>query len=198
MGVEYVNRKGDRYYLQQGKTKTGKPQYFFGRKMKQTTVKEVPPGYEIYENPAAGQVFLRKVKATEITTLEREIVEEGIRRYAELEYCIVDIQDNSLLVYLPDTDAKGLDKLIDMLGGASMIGIGRSEAAKATIIGHSTYSKQMRFELVDADERLFVVHRWCFRGSIDDWIFLNGPAPLSELVGEYVGHLGQESFFELM
>ena len=198
MGIEYVNRKGDKYYLQWGKTKTGKPRYFFGRKIKQTAVKEVPAGYEIYESPAAGQVFLRKVKATEISTLEREIVEKGIRRYAGLEYCIVDIQDNSLVVYLPDADMKGVDRLIEMIGGASMIGMERSEEAKATIICHSTYSKQMRFELVDADERLFVVHRWCFRGSIDDWIFLNGPAPLSELVGEYVGHLGKESFFELM
>ena len=198
MGVEYVNRKDDRYYLQRGKTKTGKPRYFFGRKMKEAAVKEVPEGYEIYESPAAGQVFLRKVKATEISTLEREMVEEGIRRHAGLEYCIVDIQDNSLVVYLPDTDAKDVDKMIEMFGGVGAIGVGRAEAAKARMIGNSTYSKQMRFGLVDADERLFVVQRWCFRGSIDDWIWLDGPAPLSELVGEYVGHLGKESFFELI
>ena len=27
--VQHVNRKGDRYYLHQGRTKTGKPKYFF-------------------------------------------------------------------------------------------------------------------------------------------------------------------------
>jgi hypothetical protein len=154
--------------------------------------------YEIYESPAAAQVFLRKVKETEISTLEREIVEEGIRRRAGLEYFIVDIQDNSLVVYLPDTGGKEVDRLIELFGGVSEIGIARAEAAKAAMIGHSTYAKQLRFELVDAEERLFVLERWCFRGSIDDWIFLDGPAPLSKLVGKYVGHLGKESFFELM
>ena len=198
MGIEYVNRKGDRYYLQQGKTKTGKPRYFFGRKIKQAVVEEAPGGFEIYESPAAGQVFLRKVKPTEISTLERQIVEEGIRRYAGLEYFIVDIQDNSLVVYLPDTGPKEVHRMIEVFGGVGEIGIGRAEAAKAVMIGHSTYGKMMRFGLVDAEERLFTVERWCLRGSIDDWIFLNGPAPLSKLVGQYVGHLDKESFFDLM
>ena len=198
MGVEYVNRKGDRYFLQQGKTKTGKPRYFFGRKIKETVVEKVPKGYEIYESPGAGQVFLRKVRPTEISTLEREMVEEGIRRYAGLEYFLVEIRDNTLVVYLPDTSVTDVDRLIGMFGGVAEVGTERSKAAKATIISHSTYGKMMRFGLVDADERLFMLQRWCFRGSIDDWIFLNGPAPLSKLVRKYVQHLGKESFFELM
>ena len=198
MGVEYVNRKGDRYFLQQGKTKTGKPRYFFGRKIKETVVEKVPKGYEIYESPGAGQVFLRKVKPTEISTLEREMVEEGIRRYAGSKCCIVDIQGNSLVVYLPDMNEKDVDRLIEVIGGPSVVGIARSEAAKARIIGYSTYGKMMRFGLIDADERLFMLQRWCSRGSIDDWIFLDGPAPLSKLVRKYVKHLGKESFFELI
>ena len=198
MAVEYVNRKGDRYYLQRGKTKTGKPRYFFGRKIKQTAVEEVPKGYEVFESPGAGQVFLRKIMATEIRTFEREMVEEGIRRYAGLEYFLVEIRDNTLVVHLPDTGVKDVDKVIEMFGGVGGIGTRRAEAAKAAMIGHSTYSKMMRFGLVDADERLFTVERWCFRGSIDDWVFLGGPSPLSKLVGKYLGHLEKESFFDLM
>ena len=34
--------------------------------------------------------------------------------------------------------------------------------------------------------------------SIDDWIVLGRPALLSDLVEEFVEHLGAESFFELM
>jgi hypothetical protein len=64
-------------------------------------------------------------------------------------------------------------------------------------MSRSQYSKMMRFELVDAECRLFVAQRWCFLGSIDQWIFLDGPAPLSQLVDKYVRHLGKESFFEL-
>ncbi len=32
MSIEYVNRRGDKYYLLQGKTKTGKPKYYVSRK----------------------------------------------------------------------------------------------------------------------------------------------------------------------
>ena len=43
MAIEYVNRRGDTYYLHQGKTKTGKPTYFFSRK-KEGTLAEAIPG----------------------------------------------------------------------------------------------------------------------------------------------------------
>ena len=198
MPVEYVNRKGDRYYLQLGKTRSGKPRYYFARKLTRTPVEEVPDGYEIYESPEAGQVFLRKSKPTEISPLEREILCDGIRRFAGLEYFLVDIQDNSLVVYLPATDETAADDLIEMLGGIGLAGSTRGRAAKDSMIRASPYSKMMRFELVDADDRLFTVERWCFLGSIDHWIYLDGPAPLSDLVGKYVPHLGKESFFELM
>ena len=55
----------------------------------------------------------------------------------------------------------------------------------------------MRFELLDAEQRLFHVERWCFRSSHDGWIHLAGPASLSDLVERYVEHLGEESFYEL-
>ena len=58
MSVEYVNRKDDTYFLQVRKTKTGKPNYYFGRKLTGIPVDELPEGYEIYENPKDGQVYL--------------------------------------------------------------------------------------------------------------------------------------------
>ena len=196
MPVEYVNRKGNRYYLQSGKTRSGKPRYYFARKLTRTPVEEVPDGYEIYESPEAGQVFLRKSKPTEISPLEREIVSDAIRRFAGLEYFLVDIQDNGLVVYLPATDEKAVDDLIGMLGGIGLGGSAGRRAARDSLVHASPYSKMMRFELVEAADRLFVVQRWCFLGSIDQWIYLGGPAPLSELLGKYARHLGKESFFE--
>jgi hypothetical protein len=72
------------------------------------------------------------------------------------------------------------------------------QAAKDSLIQTSNYTKMMRFELVNPDERVFVVQRWCFRGSVDDWIWVGGPAPLADLVRQYGQHLGKESFYELM
>ena len=56
----------------------------------------MPAGYEIYEHPEAGLVSLRKTKPTEISQLERDILSDGIRRYAGLEHFIVDVDGDSL------------------------------------------------------------------------------------------------------
>ena len=36
----------------------------------------------------------------------------------------------------------------------------------------SMYQKMLRFTLDDKKDRTFRVQRWCFKGSIDDWIDL--------------------------
>ena len=56
----------------------------------------------------------------------------------------------------------------------------------------------LRFTLSDADRRLFSVERFCFRGSIDDWINLAVMVPLEESIADYVPHLGEESFYDLI
>jgi hypothetical protein len=53
MEIEYINRRGKKHYLHEGKSKTGKPKYFFSLKSEGTLVKTIPEGYEIYEHPNA-------------------------------------------------------------------------------------------------------------------------------------------------
>jgi hypothetical protein len=198
MALEHTNRRGDTYFLQAGKTRTGKPRYWFGRKLTGEPVESIPAGYEIYEHPEAGLVSLRKTKPTEISPLERDILSDGIRRYARLEHFIVNVEGDSLVVYLPGMDEDEADRMLNMLAGP-LVGISpRMQAAKESLIQSSHYTRMMRFELADPDERTFAVQRWCFRGSIDDWIWVGGPAPLADLVRQYGQHLGKESFFEMM
>jgi len=196
--VEYINRRDDKYYLQAGKTRTGKPCYWFGRKLTGEPVESVPAGYEIYEHPEAGLVSLRKTKPTEISQLDRDIVTDGIRRYAGLEHFIVDVDADSLVVYVPGTSDDDADRMLTMFRGPLLDMSPRMQAAKAAMIQRSNYTKVMRFVLMNPDERVFVVHRWCFRGSIDDWIWVGGPAPLEDLIRKYGKHLGKESFYEMM
>jgi hypothetical protein len=59
------------------------------------------------------------------------------------------------------------------------------------------YQKVLRFTLVDEDVRRFAAERWCFLGSIDDWIDLPGSGDLATLVERYAPHIGEESFFGL-
>jgi hypothetical protein len=63
---------------------------------------------------------------------------------------------------------------------------------------HIRYSPVLQFILEDEERRIFVVQRYCYRGSIDDWIYVGGSGKLEKLVQQYVKHLDKESFFELM
>ena len=79
MFVQYVNKRGQTYYLHQGITKTGKPKYFFSMKSKGTPVDTIPDGFEIYENPDA-QVFLRRIQPKIITDNEIAIIEKEMKQ----------------------------------------------------------------------------------------------------------------------
>jgi hypothetical protein len=190
MTIEYVNRRGTTYYLHEGKTKTGKPKYFFSMKLEGTLGSIIPEGYEIYESPNA-QVFLRKIPPQIITPEEIAIVKEGIKQYAKLDYFIVDVKDKRIVVYLCDQNVDDLPEL-------ASFGFGKDPARIKEAIARSlSYSPMMQFVLDDAQTREFVVQRWCFRGSVDDWIFLDGPIDLQALVKKYARHLGKESFYDL-
>lgn len=195
MGIEYVNRRGERYYLLQGKTKTGKPKFYTSRKPKGDPVDQMPPGYEFYEHPERGLVSVRKSRPTQITMAERTYLETQTRALTGIKHFCVDIQDDSLVVYTPATDPnEAVSTLSRLLGGFP----GSVQRELDWIGSHSNYSAMLRFTLVDARQRLFTAERWCFRGSIDTWIHLSGPRSLPQHAVTYLPYLNKQSFYDLM
>src|SRR6516164_8098656 len=98
MPVTHVNRKRDTYYLHAGRTKTGKPRYWFSKSTEGDLVDAIPAGHEVYENPEA-QVFLRKIVPQLVTPAEIAAVEDGLRRYARGQNCLVDVKGKHIVVY---------------------------------------------------------------------------------------------------
>ena len=82
MPITHINRKRQTYFLHEGKTRTGKPKYFFSKDSASDTLDAIPEGYEIYENPNA-QVFLRKKTPQVVTDKEIAIVKAGVQQYAK-------------------------------------------------------------------------------------------------------------------
>jgi len=190
MTITHINRQGKTYYLHEGKTKTGKPKYFFSLKSAGTLMDILPEGYEIYENPNA-QVFLRKIRPQIVTPTEVAIVRDGVQRYAQVKHFIVDVKGKHIVVYLCDQN-------VDALMSLTSLGLGGNSARlPETLLGAVTYSPMMQFVLEDEKTREFGVDRWCFRGSVDDWIWLDSDRDLKALVKKYGAHLGRESFYEL-
>lgn len=188
MPVQYRNRKGKTYYLHKGKTKTGALQCFFSMKTEGDLAEAIPEGYEIYENPNA-QVFLRKIQPKLILDSERAIIEKLLPESSG--GFLYDIKGKTITIFEADQDVKSLEESFRSIAFLRMIDT--SELVRTA----TTYSAVFRFILQDAEKRLFTLERYCFKGSIDDWMVIAGPEKLESLAKEYLKHLGQESFYEL-
>lgn len=194
MGIEHVNRKGDRYLLQSTVGKNGKPRLSFTRTLKGVAVDRLPEGYEIYERPQDGQVFLRKILKTAILPAERALVEAAIRRDASDVMFLLEAEPKALVVHTADCDP---DASVGLVAAMFPMDSATARRMKERMISRADYEPMLRFTLVDAERRSFTCERWCFLGSIDDWHFLDAADSLTELLDRYVRHLGRESFFEL-
>jgi hypothetical protein len=194
MSLEYVNRRKKRYFLHQGKTKTGKPKYYASSKDGPTRIDQMPDGYEFYEDPESAIVTIRKTLPTRILPLERTRLEAWVRKLAGIEHFIVEIKGDSLIVHTPGNDFESdRDDWISSKFGMD------ATMFRSILAESASYSPMFRFTLIDEDERLFRVDRWCYLGSIDNWFPLSGGGQsLEKLAREYLPHLAKKSFFELM
>jgi hypothetical protein len=191
MPVTYTNRKGKTFYLHQGVTKTGKPRLYLSPKSEGTLAEAIPDGFEIYENPNA-QVFLRKILPRLITDWEIQVVQHEMRRFPHLKYWRVDIKGDTITLFTPNQDVAGTEELFLRYRPDGINAF--EEWANESL----SYSPMLRFVLQDEDKRIFVTRRYCFRSSVDDWIQIGLRGPLADLARQFVQHLGQESFYELI
>ncbi len=188
MPVVYKNRKNKTYYLHQGKTKTGKSKYYFSMKKEGHLVNKIPEGYEIYEHPANAQVFLRKKQPQLITDLEKHVVNKHLKNLKIKRPYLMDVRGNIITIFESSHDP---DELKASFGGIFDI-FSRSPSETESLFQAITteaahYTPVLRFKLVSEKDRAFRAERYCCLGSIDHWIYLDGPE-----------HLGKESFFDLI
>jgi hypothetical protein len=188
MSVEHVSRSGKVYYLHGKPGKGGKPNLFFSTEAGGSLVDTVPDGFEIYEN-VAGQVFLRRIPKKLISDEELRLVRAALAAHAEEWLYKADVKKNIITVYETENRSSGSGDAL-----ASWIDPAKEKQFR---IQHAYYMAVLRFILTDPAQRRFAVERFCFRGSIDDWISLRESATLPVLTKKYVKHLGKESFFEL-
>jgi len=187
MNTQHVSRTGKTYYLHVGTGKTGKPNYYFSKDGAGPLASSIPDGFEVYED-ARGQVFLRKTAGLAILPAELELVAAALRKHGKSWQFRADAKKKWIVVN-EASNLEGLDEMSRECRGRPMSG---SEMCR-----HASYTAVMRFALADKDARLFEAERFCFRGSVDDWIPIGSAGPLASHVRRFVKHLGRESFFEL-
>ncbi|MDI7278045.1 MAG: hypothetical protein QME94_18855, partial [Anaerolineae bacterium] len=187
MAVQYTNRRGQTFYLHQGAPCAGRPNYYFSLSAEGNPVDAVPDGYEVYEHPR-GQVFLRRVRAQAVRPDEIATVEREIRRHARLRHSRIDVRGRIITVYIPNVEAeRSLAELLQEVAGERRIDI------PAIVARGRQLSPDFRLKLIDEERRVFQAQRYCYLGSIDDWIHIGSPGGLRDLVRTYVQHLGKDS-----
>ena len=189
MSIEHKTRTGKIYYLHVGQGKSGKPNYFFTTAPEGQLVNSVPDGFEIYEN-VGGQVFLRRKQPKLITDEELAMVKEALKRYAEEWRYQVEIKKTAIIIYETSVNTAKLESFaLPWISKATI---------KQSVIQSANYMAVMQFVLADPDKRLFLAERFCFRGSVEDWIDIGGAAQkLAVVLKKFIKHLGKDSIFEL-
>jgi hypothetical protein len=190
MPVTFTNRKGTTYYLCNGTTKAGKPRYFFAREPKGETVDAVPEGYRIEES-VNGIVSLVKDRPKLIAPEETAAVEAALKRHPNGGNYRLGVKHNQIVVYERlGPDVESLNTMFGLFGPLD-------PRASETLARSAQYTPIMRFILDDPEKRDYHAERWCFRGSIDDWIYAGHSGKIETLAGELIPRLGTDHFYEL-
>lgn len=189
MSIQHKARTGKIYYLHVMPGKGGRPSYHFSKDPEGTLADAIPEGYEIYEN-IGGQVFLRRKTPQVITDAELAMVNAALQRLPATHFYQTEVKENALVIY----EAENRTEEYQLM---AMPWINRDRLAEHARES-AYYQAVMRFVLVDPAKRLFSAERYCFRGSVEDWISISmDSAPLSAQLKKFLRHLGKESFFEL-
>src|SRR5262245_54620887 len=160
--ITHTNAKGKTYYLHQGTTKTGKPTYHFSMQSEGTLAESIPAGFEIYETPNA-QVFLRRIPPKIITDEERQIVEDGMRKYASVQDYKIDVRGNAIEIHIAHQESATFREMF------TRVRPGLDQTQIAALVAQAVhYMPMMQFLLEDEQRRTFTAQRYCFIGSIDD------------------------------
>jgi hypothetical protein len=185
--VVHRSRTGKTYYLQTGPKRGGGIQHYFTTKPEGPLAERVPAGFEIHET-VNGQVHLRRAQPKLILDDERDGLSRRLDRLRTNRRYKVEARGDTLTIHESSTDTSFLREVAPHL---SALEGNRIEDRFAH------YQPVLRFILADAGRRFFAPERYCFRGSVDDWIPIGPPESLERLAARYLKHLGHDSMYEL-
>lgn len=193
MSITYTNRKGFTFHLCKGKTKTGKPRYFFARELKGESVERIPDGYAISES-VNGVVSLVKARPGLIQSREVAIVETILKRHPKSHNYRVSVKHDRIEVY----ERVGLDTSdLTRIVGQAILDPGMRERIDTEMDRYSQFTPVLRLVIRDTDARIFSAQRMCYRSWVDGWLELHDSGEIEPLARRLIPTLGTDAFFEL-
>ncbi|MCI0541138.1 MAG: hypothetical protein L0Z50_38540, partial [Verrucomicrobiales bacterium] len=166
MPFSHTTRQGKKYYLHTAPKKGGGVRHFVSTKPTGELAESIPDGFEIHET-VNGQVHLRRKKPSLIQSPELEFIQQQLKKCATRNHrYAVEVNGDQIVIHESTTGFGFARELNPFLTERALEDI----SAK-----HAHYMPIMRFVLQDPAKRLFLPERYCFRGSVDDWISIGEP-----------------------
>ncbi|HEX7599974.1 MAG TPA: hypothetical protein VF316_00135 [Polyangiaceae bacterium] len=188
--VTHVNRMGDTYFLHEGKTKTGKPRYFFAKSVRDGALAEMPPGLEVSES-INGVVSVRRITAGAVAVPESDVklVEAAVARHEHLAGYLVRVVGSAMVDFEPHPRPAELRDIAERLGRVHRAASFIEERMKK-----AQYAPVLKFE---REGDVYVVHRMTYRGEGGwSWPLMDGK--LAALAKKVVSSIGTDAFYELV
>lgn len=188
--LSHENRKGVTYYLHEGRTKTGKPRYYFARTIREGALARMPEGYEVAES-INGVVSVRRSsgKRSLVGASDLALVEAALQRHPHLRHHRATLVRDAIVIHAPDVDeARLMERVI-----ASSVFAPRVQDVARERIRRARYSPVFQFAPSGSD---WVARRMTYRGQGGwSWPLANGS--LAQLVSRFIPVIGTEAFFDL-
>ncbi len=192
--LAHTNRRGETYYLHQGKTKTGKLRYFVAKSIGAGALLEMPAGFEFTESINEVVSVRRVGRASLIPGVDLALVRAEFSQHAHLRCHAVAERRNEIIIYEPDDrlSDKGIESLAELAGSQRFLA-----RRLAAIKAKTRYWPVMKFAPAEfGAPGSYVAYRMSYRGDGGWWHLSAGP--LGALVKAYVRHIGTERFFDLL
>jgi len=190
MAKAFKNQLGKAYYLKSRKTKKGNTTYFLTTKLDDSCLDMLPKEYEVYENYSAKMLYIRKKKKSEFSAEDIAIIERELSKNDSIDGFELNIHGDEIKIYEMEDKSKNLSP--DFFRG---IAKDKLNIAKAYLM---QYTENMSIKKITKKGVVeYLVLRFCYRGSIDDWIVVDAGEDLETLAVSNLVHLGKESFFDL-
>ncbi len=167
--------------LKVGKTKKGNPKYNFSPKEGGDEPDKIPEGFEIYENPARGLVYLRKKQPNLITDAEESFIRKHLKKMKLYYIYMTDIKGGVLTVFESVVPVK-LSVEETIRGFKLSFDEKQKKEYAKKVAAHDRYCPVLRFLLIDSEKRMFSCEEFEWDSFEGEWENSGGPAPLEKLV----------------
>ena len=179
--IRYTNRQGKTYILHRDK----RGQHYFSQNVQHFTLR-LPAGHEIYEHPN-GQVFLRAKQPPLWEESEVTLLRQYVDANPAVLDAIIDVRGKVATIWVSTTETS-------QLSDWKKQGFRNYQDALAFAKLSFQYTPELRFTKEGSN---FLVERYCYRSSVDDWIGLDR-GTLKTMAILFIRHLNQPSLYELV